>query len=52
MVRVKEKTEKEFLTNLKALDNVTCIIVSHKKAALDICNKTIQIKNGKIISEG
>ena len=47
-----EKTEKEFLTNLKALDNVTCIIVSHKKAALDICNKTIQIKNGKIISEG
>ena len=42
-----EKTEKEFLTNLKALDNVTCIIVSHKKAALDICNKTIQIKNFK-----
>ena len=47
-----EKTEKEFLTNLKALDNVTSIIVSHKKAALEICNKTIQIKNGKIISEG
>ena len=47
-----ERTEKEFLTNLKALDNVTCIIVSHKKAALDICNKSIQIKNGKIISEG
>lgn len=47
-----EQTEKQFLTNLKTLDNITCIIVSHKKAALDICNKSIKIKNGKIISEG
>lgn len=47
-----EETEKQFLTNLKTLDNVTCIIVSHKKAALEICNKRIQIINGKIISEG
>lgn len=46
-----EQTEKQFLTNLKTLDNITCIIVSHKKAALDICNKSIKIKNGKIISE-
>lgn len=47
-----ENTEKEFLQNLKELKNVTCIIVSHKMAALEICNKKIQIKNGKIISEG
>lgn len=44
-----EETEKQFLTNLKELDNVTCIIVSHKKAALEICNKRIQINNGKIV---
>ncbi len=47
-----EETEKQFLTNLKSLDNITCIIVSHKKAAVEICNKRIQIMNGKIISEG
>lgn len=44
-----EKTEKQFLTNLRQLENMTCIIVSHKKAAIQICNKNIQIKNGKII---
>lgn len=44
-----EKTEKQFLTNLRQLENMTCIIVSHKKAAIEICNKNIQIKNGKII---
>ena len=43
------KTEKEFLTNLRRLDDVTCIIVSHKKAALEICNRRIQIINGKIV---
>lgn len=46
-----EETEKQFLTNLKELDNVTCIIVSHKMAALEICNKRIRIENGKIISD-
>ena len=44
-----EKTEKQFLTNLRQLENMTCIIVSHKKAAIEICNKNIRIKNGKII---
>ncbi|MDE6470527.1 MAG: ABC transporter ATP-binding protein/permease [Eubacterium sp.] len=44
-----EETEKQFLMNLKELDNVTCIIVSHKTAALEICNKHIQINNGKIV---
>lgn len=46
-----EETEKQFLTNLKSLKDVTCIIVSHKKAALEICNRRIQIIDGKIVSE-
>ena len=46
-----EETEHRFLSNLKQLDDKTCIIVSHKKAALDICNKHIQISNSKIIVE-
>lgn len=46
-----EETEKQLLTNLKKLDDVSCIIISHKRAALDICNKHIQIINGKIVEE-
>lgn len=46
-----EETEKQFLMNLKQLKNVTCIIVSHKKAALEICNKYVQIIDAKIVSE-
>ncbi len=44
-----EATEKQFLTNLRVLKNVTCIIVSHKKAAIEICDKSIKIINGKIV---
>ncbi len=47
-----EETERRFLTNLKQLDNKTCIIVSHKKAALEICNKHVQIIDSKIVMEG
>ncbi len=47
-----EETERRFLTNLKQLDNKTCIIVSHKKAALEICNKHVQIIDSKIVVEG
>lgn len=47
-----EETEKQFLMNLKQLENKTCIIVSHKKAALEICNKYVQIVDSKIICEG
>lgn len=46
-----EETEKQFLINLKELKNITCIIVSHKKAALEICNKHIQILDSKIVCE-
>ena len=47
-----EETEKRFLTNLKQLNNKTCVIVSHKKAALEICNKHVQIIDSKIVVEG
>ena len=46
-----EETEKRFLVNLKELKNKTCIIVSHKKAALEICNKHVQIVDSKIVME-
>lgn len=46
-----EATEKQFLTNLKELKNKTCIIVSHKRAALEICNKHVQIVDSKIVVE-
>lgn len=46
-----EETEKQFLMNLKELKNKTCIIVSHKKAALEICNKHLQIIDSKIVVE-
>ncbi|MBE7020289.1 MAG: ABC transporter ATP-binding protein [Ruminococcaceae bacterium] len=36
-----EKTEKEFLEGLKTIQRKTCIIVSHKQATLDACDKKI-----------
>lgn len=46
-----EETEKRFLSNLQELNDKTCIIVSHKKAALEICNKHIQIVDHKVVLE-
>ncbi len=43
-----ENTEKIVLDNLKNIEGATIIIVSHKKAALEICDKNIQIKDKKI----
>lgn len=42
-----EKTEIAVLNNIKALKDKMCIIVSHKKAALEICHKVVYIRNGK-----
>ncbi len=39
-----ENTERRVLNNLKGLKGVTIIIVSHKKAALEICDKQVVIK--------
>lgn len=45
-----EKTEKELLQNIRQMKDKTCIIISHKKAAYEICNKEIRIENKKISS--
>lgn len=47
-----EATELRFLQNLKDMHDKTCIIVSHKTAALEICNKHVQIIDSKIVVEG
>ena len=44
-----EATEAQLLHNLRELKNKTCIIISHKKAALSICDKTVTIENKKIV---
>ena len=43
-----EKTEREMLCNIKNLENKTCILVSHKNAAVEFMDKKIIIENGKI----
>ena len=40
-----EKTEADFLKAIKALETKTCIIVSHKVAAKEICDKNIVVEN-------
>ena len=40
-----EETEKQVLENLKQQKDKSCIIVSHKKAALEICEKVLKIEN-------
>lgn len=46
-----EQTERELLSNLKALDGITLVIISHKKSALSICNRHISIEEGSILEE-
>lgn len=43
-----EATEERLLKNLRNLENRTCIIITHKPAALNVCNKEIRIDNRKI----
>ena len=44
-----EATEERVLKNLKSLGDCTCVIVSHKRAALKVCSKEIQISDKKFI---
>ncbi|MDO4562423.1 MAG: ABC transporter ATP-binding protein [Clostridia bacterium] len=46
-----EQTEKNLLCALRALRTKTCIIISHKRAAADVCDILIRIENRKIYSE-
>ena len=45
-----EKTEKKLLAKLRQLKDKTIIIISHKKAVLNVCDRVIKIDN-KTISE-
>ena len=41
-------TEKTVLGNIKKLEAKTCIIITHKKAALSVCNKEFKIEDKKL----
>lgn len=41
-----EETELAILTSLKEQTNKTCVLVSHKKAALNFCDRVVHFENG------
>lgn len=45
------ETEHNVLERIKALNQKTCIIITHKAAALEVCNKEFVIENKKLYSE-
>ncbi len=45
-----EETERKLLENIKALGK-TAIIISHKKAALDICDRIYRLDGGRLTEE-
>ena len=42
------ETEKQMLENIKNLQDKTCLIVTHREAALSIADRTLIVENGKI----
>lgn len=44
-----EQTEEQVLQNLSTLKEVTCLIVTHRKAALKICTKHLILKDGELV---
>lgn len=44
-----EKTEKQFLENLRQLKGRTIIMISHKKAVFNVCDKVICVKNKQAV---
>ena len=43
-----EKTEAKVLENISTLRDKTCIIVTHRRAALAICDRVLRVAQGKI----
>ncbi len=41
-------TEKRLLENVKALQNKTCLIVTHRPAALEVADRVLCLENGKL----
>ncbi len=44
-----EQTEARVLQNLRALPGRTCLCISHRQAAMDICDRVIRIVDGKCV---
>ena len=43
-----EETEAKLLSNLNHMKEKTCFIVTHRKAALGICDYRLQIEDGRV----
>lgn len=46
-----DNTEKRLLEKIKQLTDKTVILVTHRKAALDICNKVFDVAEGVVSTE-
>lgn len=46
-----EKTEEKLLRNISAMRDKTCIIVTHRRAALEICDYRLHILDGEMTIE-
>lgn len=46
-----EETEARLLENIQTLRNRTCLIVTHRSAALSICRQHLVLRDGKIIDD-
>ena len=46
-----ESTEERVLKNLRTLPGRTCLCISHRPAALEICDRVIRVEDGKIIED-
>ena len=45
-----EETERKVLQRLRALENRTCIVVTHRPAAIALCDWRLEVSQGKIYS--
>ena len=43
-----EETERKLLSNLRSMTDKTCLLISHKSAALEVCDSAYRIIHGKI----
>ena len=46
-----EATEAQVLINLRALPERTCLCISHRPAALEICDRVIRLEDGRFVEE-
>ncbi len=45
-----EQTERRVLENIMKLSGKTCVCISHRSAAMEVCDKEIYIKDGKVFT--